>query len=138
MDSESLNSGKVTYRKSPIHGTGVFANELIRSGEVALKWADTREISSPECGLLPTSERAYIERQKDRILLMGIPERFVNHSCEPNTQPGHLCDLAVRDIAKGEEITTDLSGFFISMGSFPCNCGSAQCRGVIRGIALEQ
>ena len=35
------------------------------------------------------------------------PERYVNHSKNPNTHQTHKCDVVLRDIKKGEMITTD-------------------------------
>ena len=44
-----------------------------------------------------------------KIFLYPIPERYVNHSDNPNTiqnfEKGY--DIALRDIKSGEEITTD-------------------------------
>lgn len=43
--------------------------------------------------------------------LYGEPERYVNQSDDPNTHPDIVrkCDVAIRDIAKGEMITTNAS-----------------------------
>jgi len=61
---------------------------------------------------------------------MQVPEKYVNHSCNANTRVGNQCDIAIRDIKKGEEITSDYGkeGSFIS---FKCECGSKNCRGRI-------
>ena len=60
---------------------------------------------------------------------MQSPEKFVNHSCEPNTHVKNSCDVAVRNIKKGEEITSDYGkNNFVS---FICKCGGKNCRGAI-------
>ena len=43
------------------------------------------------------------------IYLYSSPERYVNHSSDPNTIQNlkDKSDVAIRDIQKGEEITTD-------------------------------
>lgn len=43
------------------------------------------------------------------VHLYSEPERFVNHSPNPNTYQDLVkkCDIALRDIEKGEMITTD-------------------------------
>ncbi len=62
---------------------------------------------------------------------MQSPERYVNHSCVANTQVKDFCDVAVRDISKGEEITSDYSEGLLSGFSMRCNCGSKNCRKII-------
>ena len=91
-------------------------------------------ISRNEYEMLPQSERKYIDLQGDKILLVGDPERFVNHSCDPNTTPGDLCDIARRDIVAGEEITADYALFCNPDGGFECRCGKENCRGKIKAF----
>ena len=64
--------------------------------------------------------------------LMQPPEKYVNHSCEANTEVKNHCDVAIRYIKKGDEITSDYNkkGSFVS---FICKCGSKRCRGIIKG-----
>ncbi len=57
-----------------------------------------------------------------------------NHSCEANTKMEGLNMIATRDIATGEELTLDYAHFLDKeMEPFQCQCGSAQCRGIIKG-----
>jgi len=58
-----------------------------------------------------------------------------NHSCDANTRMAGLNMIATREIATGEELTLDY-GLFLDkeMEPFQCQCGSAQCRGIIKGI----
>ena len=68
----------------------------------------------------------------------SVPEDtdYFNHSCEPNAGlRGQIFLVAMRDIAKDEEITFDYcmslsefegSDFSIS---FDCQCGAPSCRG---------
>jgi uncharacterized protein len=59
---------------------------------------------------------------------------YVNHSCEPNVGfLGNVVLAAMRDIAEGEEITTDYALFDVSDEPMDCSCGAAGCRGVITG-----
>lgn len=60
---------------------------------------------------------------------MQPPERYVNHSCDPNTKAINNSDVAVRDIKIDEEITSDYTGSVSK--SFQCRCGSKNCRGII-------
>ncbi len=129
---------KVLVRTSQIHGKGVFAAVPVQFDEVVLSWTNTRELTSHEYEALPAFERNYIDIQAGKRLLVGEPERYVNHSCDANTRPGALCDIATREIAVGEEITTDYSQFFLPKGPFSCRCASSNCRGLIEGIPAEK
>jgi SET domain-containing protein len=132
-----IDRANVIVKTSHINGEGVFALRFIRRGEVAVKWDNTREIDESELASLPPGERNYIEIQGGKILLIGKPERFINHSCEANTLPGERCDIATRDIQAGEEITADYRNFYIPSGQFLCTCGSPKCRRVIHGVSGE-
>lgn len=58
----------------------------------------------------------------------------INHSCDPNAWLEGLNLVARRPIDAGEEITMDYATFCNEiMEPFRCTCGSAQCRGLIRG-----
>lgn len=121
----------VEIRRSPVHQLGVFAERPFKAGEVVLRW-DTRD-------RVPAEKAAAFEGRTDIYLhpfdpgsffVVQSPERYVNHSCAHNTEVRDFMDVAVRDIAAGEEITsnyeTDGAGL-----SFTCCCGAPQCRGVI-------
>src|SRR5262249_22973515 len=57
-----------------------------------------------------------------------------NHSCQPNTAYRGLDIVALRPIAKGEELTLDYASFLDEhMEPFNCRCGAPNCRGLITG-----
>ena len=59
---------------------------------------------------------------------------FLNHSCEPNVGfAGNVVLVSMRDIAAGEELTTDYALFDDYDGEMPCACGTASCRRVVHG-----
>jgi len=59
---------------------------------------------------------------------------FLNHSCEPNVGfAGNVVLVAMRDVAAGEELTTDYTLFDDYEGSMECRCGTPSCRGTIGG-----
>lgn len=81
---------------------------------------------------------------------MSGPTRFINHSCEPNLRifarvgdhaDRHVHDVAlfaIRDIAKGEELTFDYLGkasedrdWSDQQHMLRCLCGSKKCRGFL-------
>lgn len=71
--------------------------------------------------------------------------RFINHSCDPNAElqrwsvDGYtrIGIFAIRDIAKGEEISYDYK--FFSSELTRCACGTAKCRGYLGvNVAKEE
>ena len=60
---------------------------------------------------------------------------LVNHSCDPNVgMGGNVLLVSMRDIAAGEELTTDCALFLEDPGfAMACRFGTAACRGVVTG-----
>ena len=57
-----------------------------------------------------------------------------NHHCDANCEYIGLNVFTNRAIKKGEELTLDYARFLDhTMEPFKCNCGAAQCRGLIKG-----
>ncbi|MDE2029516.1 MAG: SET domain-containing protein-lysine N-methyltransferase [Alphaproteobacteria bacterium] len=122
----------VVVRDSAIHGRGLYAARPFRKGEIVVKW-NPRRLSRAEAENLAEAEQPYLEFIEGAAFLMGVPERYINHSCDPNTMPGDRCDIAKRDIATGEEITGDYADFYIPGGRMDCSCGSPKCRSIVIG-----
>jgi len=118
-------------KKSAISGKGVFANKNFKKGEVVIKWSLDKILNKQEVDLLPIKEKQYIVKQGKKYILMQPPARYVNHSCNSNTVPKNNCDVAIRDIKEGEEIT---SNYFEENGidEFVCNCKSKNCKKIIK------
>jgi SET domain-containing protein len=123
----------LSVKLSPIHGLGVFAKIPFKKGEVVLWWEDTKEISKAELAALPEEDQQFTDIQDGKTFLIGRPERYVNHSCDHNTIPGKLCEIADRDILAGEEITANYANYFLPRGPLSCQCGTANCRKVVQG-----
>jgi len=74
-----------------------------------------------------------------RVVLCWDHGRYMNHSCEPScVSPGFECDIAVRDILPGEELTCDYAMLNLDE-ALDCACGSGRCRRRIlpgEGVAL--
>ncbi len=68
----------------------------------------------------------------------GFPTAFINHSCDPNS--GIVDDMtfiALRDIAKGEEVRFDYStALYERLWTMKCSCGAPNCRGIVRDFDL--
>lgn len=121
---------KIIVKKSRISGKGIFANKTFRKGEVVQKW-HPRILSKEELQNLPPDKLHYVlHTDDDKILFVGEPERYINHSCEPNTRVVGETDVAITNILPGEEITSDYSGQ--GEETFQCKCGTKKCKGLIK------
>lgn len=123
---------RVVVGASKINGQGVFANAAFRPGEAVLAIDDSRVVSeaAPLKGGEDPRHRDYLEAGK--VVLMQPPERFINHSCDPNTYvktvSGKRLVIARRAIAQGEEITYDYSVNGSGDTVWHCQCGAVRCR----------
>ena len=115
----------IIIKKSKISGKGVFAGRDYEKGEIVIRW-NPKIIEKSKIGELPKKLLSYIDKSGDNYYLMQPPEKYVNHSCQPNTMVKNDCDVAIRGIKKGEEITSDYSGQ--EFESFECKCGSRKCK----------
>jgi len=123
----------VKIQSTGIMGNGVFAARDFKKGEQVLPFNGKRT---------PCLHHNYLyDLQIDErdVMCMGYPLRTVNHSCEPNTG---IIDvkilIALRDIAKGEQIFYDYSTTIDDDCSWAieCLCGSKRCRGKIEDFVL--
>jgi SET domain-containing protein len=130
-------NSKISVRKSVIHGKGVFANQKIRKGEHILAIDDSRVVDD-ENPLNPNNgenDRHCDYLANSKVVLMQPPERFINHSCNPNVFVLVIDDKryvnARRDISIGEELTFDYCIDSSGDVVWECNCGSPRCRKTI-------
>jgi SET domain-containing protein len=121
----------VIIRNSKIQGTGVFAGADFKKGDIIMKWDDSVILTKNEAKKIPKRCRKYLVFFKSKYILAQSPEKYLNHSCEPNTKEGKLCDVAAKDINKGEELTTDYSVNAPPHIKMKCACGSRKCRKII-------
>jgi SET domain-containing protein len=115
--------------RSPIHGLGLFAVEPIARGTPVWRFTPGFDLELPPSRLDQVSPEqreqllhyGYIDPRLGAFILCCDGARFINHSDTPNIAPDfsqdrHGIDIAVRDIATGEEITAD---YAIVEGSRP-------------------
>lgn len=121
----------IIVKKSKINKKGVFAARDFKKGEVVLKWKP-KALKKSEAEKLKDSQKHYLHKtSNNKYYLIQPPERFVNHSCEANTQvKNSSCDVAIRDIKKSEEITSCYGKDALAL--FVCKCGSKNCKNVIK------
>lgn len=133
----------VTVAESNIHGLGAFALRDFAAGETVLLIDDSRVVDAqhplrPEEGEL-SHHCDYLAH--GRIVLMSVPERHINSSCDPNTfvrtAAGSRQVVARRAITAGAEITYDYIINCHGGEVWQCCCGSVQCRGRIVSSFFE-
>src|SRR5712692_7493693 len=114
----------IEIRQSSISGRGVFARRQFRKGETVFRWDLSQKIGRGNIDSLSSEQHHFLNPfNDDFFVLLGEPERYVNHSCANNTRVEQFTDVAVRDILPGEEITSDYrSGGAVV--DFACRCGA--------------
>ena len=125
-------------------GYGIFATKPIPKGTIT--WAldpldQILDLHAPEQfdhhydGSL--TRYSWITARGHRILCWDFG-RYMNHSCEANSYgPGGAeFEIAIRDIAAGEEITCDYATLNLEE-PLMCQCGSPRCRGIVKPEDLE-
>ena len=99
----------MAVRSSPIEGLGLFAQRGFVEGETVLRWHPKR-LSAAEFESTAPEDRRYLSPARYPAtggLLMQVPERYVNSTGSPNTRTHGESDVALRDIAAGEELTSN-------------------------------
>jgi len=128
----------VEARASAIEGLGLFARRDFAAGERIRVIEVVREVT-PDAPLRPErGERAdHCDYPDGRIVLLGFPDRCVNHSCDPNAwvrYHGRGCELvARRPIPRGAEVTCDYRINITGGSRWPCHCGAPRCSGQVVG-----
>ena len=125
---------------SSIHGRGLFAIAPIAKDEVVavkgghivdagtLAQLDER-LRNSEIQIADGLYLAALEPDEYESVML-----FLNHSCEPNVGvAGNVVFVAMREIAAGEELTTDYALFDDYEGEMVCECGKPNCRRSISG-----
>ncbi len=112
----------IIIKKSKISGKGVFVKRDFKKGEIVLKW-NPKKLTKEEVGKLNIKQKHYLYQEKNKYFLMQPPEKYVNHSCDANTVAKNKSDIAIRNIKKGEEVTSSYAKL-----SFECKCGNRNCK----------
>lgn len=129
----TISTTDVEVRDSGIQGRGLYALRDFNVGDVVLRWDLSHTISTGDLAQMSVDERRYTHPlDDDKTIIVQPPERFVNHSCNNNTEVRDFCDIAIEIIRVGDEITSDY-GTDGSVVQFDCLCGSENCRGRIGG-----
>jgi uncharacterized protein len=147
---------KIVARLSPIHGNGVFADELIRKGERVVRYKGkvrTHDQVDEAYGEMDENGHTFLFTLNDDYVIDanvdGNVARWINHSCAPNCEAvieenakgkAHKDKVfieAIRDIQPGEELTYNY-GIVLdephtakAKKLWGCKCGSKQCTGTM-------
>jgi hypothetical protein len=130
---------RVTIARSVIEGTGLFATSSILEDErVVINGG--RLVSDDELRVIiegTTGTYSALAIADGSSLLQEDDDmgRYGNHSCDPNLWlADEVTLIARRDIAAGEELTTDYATMTaFEDWSMACHCGTEICRGVVTG-----
>ncbi|MEM5314266.1 SET domain-containing protein-lysine N-methyltransferase [Paraburkholderia sp. JHI869] len=141
---------RVSVRRSPIHGKGVFALLTLCAGERIFEYK----------GLLTTWREAarHCARRADtgHTFLFGLSDgrvidggrggngaRWLNHACTANCEAveeaGRVYIETLREIEPGEELFIDYALEIPpkerskSLSEYACRCGAKHCRGTMLG-----
>jgi hypothetical protein len=147
---------RITLRRSPIHGNGVFAVTDIPKGTELVEYRgrlmthaqiDRKYASAPDNGhtfLFTLNDDYVIDANVD-----GNLARWINHSCKPNCQAvieenedgnrrkDRVLIETIRPLRAGDELTYD---YGIDVGEritprlkqlWACRCGSPRCIGTM-------
>lgn len=110
---------------------GLFARTTFRSGAPILAFFPENFYTEPSRETVQIDVLHHISLQP-KVL------QYTNHSCDPNIffDTGLMQIIALKDIAEGDELRFFYPATEWNMREpFPCNCGSANCLGEIRGAA---
>jgi SET domain-containing protein len=138
--SSYISPKAVKGQPSGIAGRGLIAVAPIAKDDiVAIKGGHL--VDTATLNALPERLRNSDVQVADGFHLVALDEAeyepvmlFINHSCEPNVGfAGNIVLVAMRDVAAGEELTTDYALFDDADDPMTCNCGRPSCRGAISG-----
>lgn len=112
---------KTYIEKSTIHGMGVFAGEDIAKGTLVWDFVEglDQSFTQAQYDALADVAKKYLEYygwwNNGLIYKCGDHGSYTNHSDTPNTgnwpNTHSMAEVALRDIKKGEEITSDYRSF---------------------------
>lgn len=138
---------KILKEKSEIEGYGVFAGEFIPKGTIVFFYGKEDSFVSKERFQSSSEDQKKIFYRygvQDETGNWLVKEDNINHSCDSNILSlfvdGIYCDIAVKDINPGEEITIDYGLFYSSFPwSMECRCNSPICRKIFgSGLTVDR
>ncbi|MGN8139171.1 SET domain-containing protein [Paraburkholderia sp. 22099] len=140
---------RITVRRSPVHGRGVFATCALVAGELICEYLGER-ISWDEALLRHPRDPAqpdhtfYFDVGNGTVIdgaIGGNSARWINHACRPNCEAadrdGRIFIRTVNPVPAGEELCIDYALFVegrhtrLLRKRYACHCGAPDCRGTM-------
>ena len=123
---------EVAVRRSPIGELGVFTLEPLVAGQVVREFELEREVTR-ESPLRAGERPEHCPLIDGRFYLVGPPDCYFNHSCDPNVYLRFEADqidvVARRKVDANAELLLDYLINNPGGESWPCRCGAPRCRG---------
>jgi len=121
-------------------GKGVFSLKNFKPGQTILKLKHNKIVSREVVSKLSyhyQNHMGYVGNGKYAIY--KSPEKYINHSCEPNAYFKHINSfrenvIGIKPIKKGEEIVCDYTIDSVDDWKMKCQCESENCRKIVRGV----
>jgi hypothetical protein len=112
LDRNKKRLTGVSIDKGSLAGKGGYADKVFSKGEVVIQY-HLKPLTKKEYRSLPKNEKMFTQTHSGQIMLYSEPERYVNHSKNPNTYQDLVKqqDIALRKIKKGKMITTDATKY---------------------------
>jgi len=119
---------KTKLKVSKISGLGLFADEPIPKNTIIWKFEPALDILVSKEAIKDFSESAkkqfynyaFLDKAHHKFMLCGDDARFFNHADEPNCDDEQTdITIALRDIAKGEELTVNYKTFYGDIENHP-------------------
>ncbi|MGL4667066.1 MAG: SET domain-containing protein [Saezia sp.] len=152
----NITENLLEVKHSSVHGKGLFALRAIPKGEKIIEYegehisweeADDRHPHNPD----DPYHTFYFQLESSFVIDGGVngnESRWMNHSCDPNTEAYEEDDervfiYAIKDIAAGEEVTYNYRLVLDEAytpeleACYQCRCGSKNCRGTMLGLKEE-
>ena len=126
----------LTYIADCQFGRGLFAGEPIADRVEILRFTGP-VLTLNEVRARGAAAANALQVGINRYLYLDEPGRLVNHSCSPNAAVvNDMTLVAIRPIARGEEIRFDYSTTISDGWTMPCQCGSPDCRRLVVAFQL--
>jgi hypothetical protein len=121
----------ITIHETSDRGWGLMTNKKFSIGQ--------KVMTATAIASIPRNSHT-VQKGWDEHILIDLPARFVNHSCDPNlgihdNDVGAYDFFAIKDIDEGEELLWDYEASEYEISAFDtCMCGAKRCRGSMGGF----
>ena len=121
-------------------GKGVFSLKNFQPGQTILRLKHNKIVSKEIVSKLSyhyQNHMGYVG--KGKYAIYKSPEKYINHSCDPNVYFKHINTfsekvIAIKPIKSGEEIVSDYTIDSVDDWRMKCQCGSRNCRKNVSGL----